>query len=300
MCVGYIVNIYNSKCCSFVLWPNPKRTRGISIVINDYRCFNCQQRWLYNPFWAGKAIDTNCAPNGAKSFKSSKPKKVALLSRLQMEIPWTLAPLKLVCSQLRIWQKRSLQSKRYCNSRTAAIISHEKRGLGKKRFNTTKFPDCFEVHSSTLQHRRLERTDSFTVNKDWHNIVNVTKRVHWKVDQEIQAMSWIKSNYVQYPDSKLSLGHQKVSASEVEEIVDRLNVVKKTEERSLPTSGPKITKDEIDQMVERLADKDRNLEKTPERNRTGADKQMGIVNTYAWNDGTIMRNRLHTGDGNFY
>lgn len=113
-------------------------------------------------------------------------------------------------------------------------------------------------------------------------------------------MSWIISNYIQYPDSKLSLGHKKVSAAEVEEIVDRLNVVKKTEERSLPTSGSKITKEEIGQMVDRLADKERNLEKTPERNRTGADKKMGIVNTYAWTNGSIMRNRMHTGDGNFY
>ncbi|XP_031566742.1 uncharacterized protein LOC116301767 [Actinia tenebrosa] len=113
-------------------------------------------------------------------------------------------------------------------------------------------------------------------------------------------MSWIQSNYIQYPDSKLSLGHKKVSAAEVEEIVDRLNVVKKTEERKLPTTGPKITKEEIEQMVERLADKERNLEKTPERNGTGADEKMGVVNTYAWVNGSIMRNRLKTGDGNFY
>lgn len=114
-------------------------------------------------------------------------------------------------------------------------------------------------------------------------------------------MSWINTRYINYPEKKLSLGHQKLSNEQVEAVVDRLNVVKKCEERSNAT-GPSVnmTRDEISDMVDRLADKEKNIEKTPERDRTGACKQMGIVNTYAWNDGKILRNNIHQPDGNFY
>jgi hypothetical protein len=98
----------------------------------------------------------------------------------------------------------------------------------------------------------------------------------------------------------MSLGHKKASPEEVEAIVERLYVVKKKDEAMIPSKSPQMSREEIAQMVERLADKERNLEKTPERNRTGADRQMGVVNTYAWTNGTNMRDHSHAGDGNFY
>lgn len=114
-------------------------------------------------------------------------------------------------------------------------------------------------------------------------------------------MSWINTTYINYPEKKLSLGHQKLASDQVEAVVERLNVVKKCEKPSkVPEPSVTLTKDEIADMVERLADKEKNVEKTPERDRTGACKQMGIVNTYAWNNGKIIRNNIHTPDGNFY
>lgn len=113
-------------------------------------------------------------------------------------------------------------------------------------------------------------------------------------------MSWIHISHIHYPETKLSLGHKKLPADQVEAIVERLNVVKKHEERTGPDTTVTMTKEEISQMVDRLADKDKNFEKTPERDRTGACKQMGIVNTYAWNNGQILGNTMHSADGNFY
>ncbi|EDO47749.1 predicted protein [Nematostella vectensis] len=116
-------------------------------------------------------------------------------------------------------------------------------------------------------------------------------------------MSWINCNYVKYPEKKMSLGHKKVSPEEADAIVERLYVVNsncKSGQAEKTKDGRLRSKEEVEQLLDRLSDKDKNKEKTPDRNRTGSDKQMGIVNTYAWTHGHIMRNHLKTGDGNFY
>ncbi|KXJ22723.1 hypothetical protein AC249_AIPGENE10869 [Exaiptasia diaphana] len=99
---------------------------------------------------------------------------------------------------------------------------------------------------------------------------------------------------------KRSLGQQKLPAEKVEAIVERLNVVKKHEEQSPSKSTITLSKEEVEDMVNRLADKDKTVQKTPDRDRTGACKQMGIVNTYAWNNGKSLRNNSRPADGNFY
>ena len=53
-------------------------------------------------------------------------------------------------------------------------------------------------------------------------------------------------------------------------------------------------------MLERLADASKNTEKAPERQRTGAGREMGVVNTYAWINGRLLRSRVTRPDGNWY
>lgn len=113
-------------------------------------------------------------------------------------------------------------------------------------------------------------------------------------------MSWIYCNYIKYPDGKQSLGQQKLPPEKVDAVVERLNVVKKYGELTPLKSTTTLSKEEIEDMVNRLADKEKNVQKTPDRDRTGACKQMGIVNTYAWNNGSSLRNFSRPADGNFY
>lgn len=113
-------------------------------------------------------------------------------------------------------------------------------------------------------------------------------------------MSWIHTNYIKYPDYKQSLG-KKLPKEQVNAVVNRLHVVNKQEQSSdTQEKRSRMSKEEIDDMVERLADKDKNLLKTPERDRTGALSESGVVNTYAWNCGKTVRIHPHRADGNFF
>ena len=85
-------------------------------------------------------------------------------------------------------------------------------------------------------------------------------------------------------------------------MVARLNTIKTMDDTTNATnpSVKKLSKEQIDEMLERLANADKNKEKTPERQRTGAGREMGVVNTYAWMDGRVLRSRLTRADGNWY
>lgn len=101
-------------------------------------------------------------------------------------------------------------------------------------------------------------------------------------------MSWIHANYIKYPQKDHKPGHQKLPKEAVEEIVERLNVNKVysdcsgTMERE---NQKKFTEEQVNQLLERIADKDVNLQKTPERKRTGADNYFN-----AWKANDIIHN----------
>ena len=117
-------------------------------------------------------------------------------------------------------------------------------------------------------------------------------------------MSWIHTNYIKYPESKLKLGHKRVSNKEIYETVKRLTEIKikpNADEERFELDEPIMTSKDIKNMLQRLADKDKNLHRTPERCRTGSYEQLGLVNSYAWIDGRILQGRLNpVADGNYY
>ena len=89
-------------------------------------------------------------------------------------------------------------------------------------------------------------------------------------------MSWNQSdgNYIKYPNQDRKIGYQKLPREDVTKIVERLNVNKSYN----PNPAPPVKKDEkqlsqedVTYLLARIADTERNLEKTPERQRIGAD-----------------------------
>lgn len=91
---------------------------------------------------------------------------------------------------------------------------------------------------------------------------------------------------------------------QVDAIVTRLHTPRPCDENAVMNAGKAIgkplSKEQIDDMLERLANAKKNKEKTPERQRTGAGRHMGVVNTYAWMDGRLLRSRITRADGNWY
>lgn len=111
-------------------------------------------------------------------------------------------------------------------------------------------------------------------------------------------MSWIKTSYIKYPEYKRQSSLPK---EQVDAMVARLNVIKTLDDNGIATNedAKQLTKEKIGEILERLADANKNKEKTPERQRTGADRDMGIVNTYAWMSGRELKHRVTRGDGNW-
>ena len=112
-------------------------------------------------------------------------------------------------------------------------------------------------------------------------------------------MSWNKTSYIKYPEYK---GQPCLPREQIDAMVARLNTTKTLDGNGNATkpSAKQLSKEEIDEMLDRLADAGRNKDKTPERQRTGAAREMGIVNTYAWMDGRVLRSRVTRADGNWY
>ena len=86
------------------------------------------------------------------------------------------------------------------------------------------------------------------------------------------------------------LGFQKLAADDVDSMVERLTkpkaVLKPEKKRRRPEIEKRnLSKQEIDEVVARLAHKETNLEKTPDTRRVHPfKKEWGVVlNSYAWN-----------------
>lgn len=86
------------------------------------------------------------------------------------------------------------------------------------------------------------------------------------------------------------LGFQKLDAEEIEKVVDRLSRPKTTPVEGKRRSRPAIekrqlSKEEINTVVARLADKEANFAKTPDTRRINRFKKEwgAALNSYAWN-----------------
>ena len=112
-------------------------------------------------------------------------------------------------------------------------------------------------------------------------------------------MSWVKTTYIKYPEFKRQ---NSLPKEQVDAMVARLNTIKTSDDNGNATksSDKQLSQEEIDEMLKRLADTTKNKQKTPERQRTGANQEMGVVNTYAWINGKLLRSRVTRADGNWY
>ena len=113
-------------------------------------------------------------------------------------------------------------------------------------------------------------------------------------------MSWITASYIKYPEYKTK---PRLPKEQLEAMVARLNVTKETLDcagNAMNSREKHLSQKKVHEMLERLADTEKNKEKTPESQRTGSAKVMGIVNTYAWIDARIVKSRVTRADGNWY
>lgn len=75
------------------------------------------------------------------------------------------------------------------------------------------------------------------------------------------------------------------SQMDIDNMVARLSLSKKSQEdcdKKESSSGPKMSKNDIAELVARLSNKEVAMEKTPDTKRV-MDKKYGIVSSYAWN-----------------
>lgn len=93
-----------------------------------------------------------------------------------------------------------------------------------------------------------------------------------------------------------------MTIEQIDALIARLNTSKPTDEttdKKKAMSKP-LSQGQMADMLERLANAVKNKEKTPESQRTGAGKVMGVVNSYAWKDGRLLKSRITRPDGNWY
>lgn len=94
-----------------------------------------------------------------------------------------------------------------------------------------------------------------------------------------------------------------MTREQIDALVARLNTWKPTDEhddeKRKAMSKP-LSQEQLADMLERLANTVKNKAKTPESQRTGAGREMGVVNTYAWKDGRLLKSRFTRPDGNWY
>ena len=114
-------------------------------------------------------------------------------------------------------------------------------------------------------------------------------------------MSWNRSSYIKYPQFKQLSG---MTREQIDALVVRLNTSKPTDEhdddKKKKTMSKPLSQEQLANMLERLANAVKNKDKTPESQRTGAGRVMGVVNTYAWKDGRLLKSRVTRPDGNWY
>ena len=94
-----------------------------------------------------------------------------------------------------------------------------------------------------------------------------------------------------------------MTTEQIDALVARLNISKSKDEhedKKREAMSKPLTQKQLADMLERLANAVKNKEKTPESQRTGAGRMMGVVNTYAWKDGRLLKSRITRPDGNWY
>ena len=94
-----------------------------------------------------------------------------------------------------------------------------------------------------------------------------------------------------------------MTREQIDALVARLNTSKPTDEHNnekIKAMSKPLSQEQLADMLERLANAVKNKAKTPESQRTGAGRVMGVVNTYAWKDGTLLKSRITRPDGNWY
>ncbi|XP_038071887.1 uncharacterized protein LOC119740601 [Patiria miniata] len=83
------------------------------------------------------------------------------------------------------------------------------------------------------------------------------------------------------PDS-MGLGHQKVTAYEVEQTVNRLYYVPKAREAKYTRPNPKMNSSDIRKLIERLTSKSPEKITDSKRVPEGKLREIGILNSFAW------------------
>lgn len=94
-----------------------------------------------------------------------------------------------------------------------------------------------------------------------------------------------------------------MATEQIDALVARLNISKskdRHDDKKREAMSKPLTQEQLADMLERLANAVKNKEKTPESQRTGAGRVMGVVNTYAWKDGRLLKSRITRPDGNWY
>lgn len=113
-------------------------------------------------------------------------------------------------------------------------------------------------------------------------------------------MSWVTAEFVKYPARKLHLGYQKLSRDEIDRLVERLSSVK--EERKLDSSetgalkkSPKLHQHDVEALVQRLSKETR----TREEDKVVKNEKT-IVTSYAWCDGKLLHFNPKPLDGTWH
>jgi hypothetical protein len=91
--------------------------------------------------------------------------------------------------------------------------------------------------------------------------------------------------------TRLQLGHQKLSSKTIEAMVDRLSTPKeysassRKARRSSVEQRGRLSKEQTDAMLERIANNECNRSKTPDVKRVCQHKKVwgSVLNSYAWN-----------------
>lgn len=88
----------------------------------------------------------------------------------------------------------------------------------------------------------------------------------------------------------LHLGYQKLSAESIEAMVNRLSSPKKysdssTKKKRNSEKQQRLSKEQTDALLERIANKDSNRTKTPDTRRVCRHQKVwgSVLNSYAWN-----------------
>ena len=113
-------------------------------------------------------------------------------------------------------------------------------------------------------------------------------------------MSWVTADFVKYPARDLHLGHQKLSRDEIDRLVDRLSSVKVKSNLDSKESGGlkkprKLHPHDVEDLVQRLSKETRTREKDKD-----VKNENTIVTSYAWCNGRLLHFHPKPLDGTWH